>query len=102
MAAAMDEETSASRDGELVDMQGRRLRAPSFPRLTRQTPLQRTLLKRLQRLVLLNRYGQRHLAFSEQESALMRKAIYSVYLDCRELGVGREARTIIGGASRAT
>ena len=81
--------------GELIDMQGRRLRDPQFPKLSRQSPIQRLFLKRLQRLVLLNRYGQRHLAFSEQESFLLKKAIYSVYRDCVELDVLREARAII-------
>jgi hypothetical protein len=81
--------------GEPTDMEGRRLRDPQFPKLSRQSPVQRLFLKRLQRLVLLNRYGQRHLAFSEQESFLLRKAIYSVYRDCVELDVLREARAII-------
>jgi hypothetical protein len=82
-------------EGELVDMNGRRLREPRFPRLTRQSPIQRMFLKRLQRLVLLNRYGQRHLAFSDQETFLLKKGIYSVYRDCVELGVLNEARAII-------
>jgi hypothetical protein len=98
----MEAESGRSGRGDLVDMRGRRLRAPSFPRLGRQTPLQRMFLKRLQRLVLLSRYGQRHLAFSEPETRLMRRAIYSVYLDCLALGVGVEARTIIGRSSRPT
>jgi hypothetical protein len=91
----MDERTAPPERGELVDMQGRRLKTPSFPRLSRQTPLQRQFLRRLERLVLLSRYGQRHLAFSDQEGALMRKAIYSVFLDCRALGVGAEASAIL-------
>ena len=94
----MGEQASRSESGDLVDMRGRRLPAPSFPRLTRQTPLQRTFLQRLQRLVLLSRYGQRHLAFTQAEARLMRRAIYSVYLDCLALGVGGEARAIIGRA----
>ncbi len=81
--------------GELVDMEGRRLREPVFPRLSRQTPIQRIFLKRLQRLVLLGRYGERHLAFSEQETALIRKATYSIYRDCDEMGVLREAKAIV-------
>jgi hypothetical protein len=81
--------------GELIDMQGRRLREPEFPKLARQSPIQRLFLKRLQRLVLLDRYGQRHLAFSDQECFLLKKAIYSVYRDCVELDVPREARAII-------
>ena len=86
-------------DGELVDMQGRRLREPQFPKLTRQSPIQRMFLKRLQRLVLLDRYGQRHLAFSEQEGFLLKKAIYSVYRDCVELDVLKEARAIVRAQS---
>jgi hypothetical protein len=89
------QENPGAMDGELIDMQGRRLREPQFPRLTKTSPIQRTFLKRLQRLVLLDRYGQRHLAFSEQESFLLKKAIYSVYRDCVELDVLREARAII-------
>jgi hypothetical protein len=95
----MDEETVGSGRGELVDMHGRRLRAPSFPRLNRQTPLQRMFLRRLQRLVLLSRYGQRHLALTEHEGWLLRRSIYSVYLDCLALGVAGEARSILGQRS---
>lgn len=82
-------------EGELIDMQGRRLREPQFPKLTKTSPIQKMFLKRLQRLVLLDRYGQRHLAFSEQEGFLLKKAIYSVYRDCVALDVLREARAII-------
>jgi hypothetical protein len=81
--------------GEPLEMPGRRLRDPQFPKLPRQSPVQRLFLKRLQRLVLLERYGQRHLAFSEQECFLLKKAIYSVYRDCVALDVVREARAII-------
>lgn len=87
---------------ELIDLSGRRLREPTFPRITRQSPIQRVFLKRLQRLVLLSRYGQRHLAFTDQEHVLLKKATYSVFRDCVGLGVIKEARAIIrapGGPS---
>lgn len=38
-------------------------------------------------------------AFSEQEDFLLKKAIYSVYRDCVDLGVLREARAIIRAAA---
>jgi len=82
-------------DGDLVDINGRRLERPNFPKLERQTPIQRTFLKRLQRLTLLGRYGERHIAFTDEESALLKSATYSVFQDCVELGVGREARAIL-------
>lgn len=99
-------DTSARDDdgskGGLVDMSGRRLRAPNFPRVTRQNPLQRHFLKRLQRLALLGRYGQEHLAFSETESILIKRATYSVYRDCAALGALWQARAIIKAASEPT
>ena len=95
VAAPARPENRGAMDGELIDMHGRRLREPQFPKLTKTSPIQRMFLKRLQRLVLLDRYGQRHLAFSEQEVFLLKKAIYSVYRDCVELDVLREARAII-------
>ncbi|TAK20138.1 MAG: hypothetical protein EPO26_18755 [Chloroflexota bacterium] len=97
-----DDSAERAERGELIDMSGRRLREPVFPRLTRQTPIQRVFLKRLQRLVLLNRYGQRHLAFSEQENLLLKKAIYSVFQDSADLGVQREARAILDAQALTT
>jgi hypothetical protein len=73
----------------------RRVREPSFPRVSRQTPVQRHFLKRFERLVLLGRYGQRHDVFSETESVLLKKATYSVYQDCAAMGLLDEARAIL-------
>jgi hypothetical protein len=83
------------RRGGRVDVAGRRVQEPSFPRISRRTPIQRYFLKRLERLVLLGRYGQRHLVFSEGETALLKKATYSVYRDCANLGLLDEARSIL-------
>ena len=78
-----------------MDVAGRRVQEPSFPRISRRTPIQRHFLKRLERLVLLGRYGQRHRVFSEGETALVKKATYSVYRDCAEMGLLDEARSIL-------
>jgi hypothetical protein len=93
------ETDEGARQGGTVDVSRRRVREPSFPRVTRQTPIQRHFLRRLRRLVLLSRYGQQQLAFSDTESALLRKATYSVYRDCVEMGVLREARAIVRGST---
>jgi hypothetical protein len=85
------------RAGGRVDLTGRRVRKASFPRISRQTPIQRHFLKRLERLVLLNRYGQQHLVFSETEATLLKRATYSVYRDCAEMGLLEEARSILRG-----
>jgi hypothetical protein len=79
-----------------------RVRKASFPRVSRQTPIQKHFLKRLERLVLLSRYAQQHMAFSDGETALLKKATYSVYRDCVELGVTREARGIIRASTAGT
>jgi hypothetical protein len=71
------------------------VRDPSFPRISRRSPIQREFLKRLERLALLGRYGQRHPVFSPAESALLRKATYSVYQDCAAMGLRDEARAIL-------
>jgi hypothetical protein len=81
--------------GGRVDVAGRRVREARFPRVSRQTPVQRLFLKRLERLVLLGRYGQQHLVYSETEAALLKKATYSVYRDCAQMGLGQEARAIL-------
>jgi hypothetical protein len=83
------------RAGEVIDMSGRRVREPKFPRITRQSPIQRHFLKRLERLVLLSRYGQEHLVFSDTESALLKRSTYSVYRDCVDLGLQREAHAVL-------
>ena len=83
------------RRGGRVNVAGRKVREPSFPRVSRQTPIQRHFLKRLERLVLLGRYGQQHLVFSENEAALLKKATYSVYRDCVQMGLLKEARAIL-------
>jgi hypothetical protein len=83
------------RRGGRVDLASRRVRQASFPRVSRQTPLQRTFLRRLERLTLLSRYGQRHDVFSPDETALMKKATYSVFRDCAEMGLLAEARAIL-------
>jgi hypothetical protein len=59
------------------------------------TPLQRTFLKRLQRLVALDRYAERHLPFSAAETSLIKHCVYSVYQDCLELDLEPEARAIL-------
>jgi hypothetical protein len=63
------------------------------------TPLQRTFLKRLQRLAALDRYAERHLPFSPEETTLIKHAVYSVYRDCLELDVEPEARAILRAAA---
>ena len=83
------------RRGGRVDLAGRRLREPSFPRITRRTPIEQHFLKRLERMVLLSRYGQQHTVFSDTESALLKKGIYSVYRDCAAMGLLKEARAIL-------
>jgi hypothetical protein len=83
------------RPGGRLGAAGRRVRQPSFPRISRRTPIQRHFLKRLERLVLLGRYGQQHLVFSETEGTLLKKATYSVYRDCAQLGLLDEARSIL-------
>jgi hypothetical protein len=83
------------RRGGRVGGAGRRVRDASFPRVSRQTPIQRYFLKRLERLVLLGRYNQKYLVFSESEAALLKKATYSVYRDCAEMGLLDEARSIL-------
>lgn len=52
-------------------------------------------LRRLRRLVALDRDPD----LTDQERRLVRKAIYSTYLDCRALGVGEEARALLSAAS---
>ena len=79
----------------------RDIRPPSFPRLVRQTPIQRAFLKRLQRLSLLGKYGERHIAFADEEVVLLRKATYSTFQDCVDLGVEREARAILRVTDRS-
>lgn len=91
----VSDEDNGGRAGELIDVSGRRVRAPKFPRVDRQSPVQRLFLKRLERLVLLSRYGQEHLVFSDAESALLKRSTYSVYRDCVELGLRREAHAIL-------
>src|SRR5438034_9954289 len=86
---------SAKRRGGRVDAAGRRVREASFPRISRQTPMQRHFLKRLERLVVLGRYGQKHPVFSTREVALLKKATYSVYRDCAAMGLLDEARSIL-------
>ena len=86
---------SGKRRGGRVDEAGRRVRAAIFPRISRQTPLQRHFLERLERLVLLAHQGEQRQLFSEGEAALLKKATYSVYRDCLELGVVAEARSIM-------
>jgi len=83
------------RRGGRVDPGSRRVRQPAFPRVSRQTPLQRHFLRRLERLVLLSRYGETHDVFSPGETALMKKATYSVFRDCTEMGLLTEARVIL-------
>jgi hypothetical protein len=83
------------RRGGRVNVAGRRVSQPSFPRISKKTPIQRHFLKRLERLVLLSRYGQQHLAFSDSEAALLKKATYSVYRDCAQVGVLKEAQSIL-------
>ena len=73
----------------------RQVRRASFPRVSQHTPLQKTFLKRLQRLAALDRYGQLHLPFSEAEGALIKRSLFSVYQDLVELGCQREAKAII-------
>ena len=83
------------RRGGRVDEAGRRVRAASFPRISRQTPLQRHFLKRLERLVLLAHQGEQRQLFTQGEAALLKKATYSVYRDCAEMGLLDEARSIL-------
>jgi hypothetical protein len=87
----MDEQRKPGRTGPA----GRRVRDASFPRVSRQTPLQRHFLKRLERLVSLGRYNQKYLVFSDSETALVKKATYSVYRDCASMGLLDEARSIL-------
>lgn len=84
---------------ELVDVAGRRVSAPRFPRLARRSPVQRLFLRRLQRLALLDRYSETHLTFSPSEIVLLRRAVYSVFRDCLELGVLEDARAILRAAA---
>ena len=86
---------SERRAGGRVDVSRRRIRQPSFPRVSRQTPMQRHFLRRLERLVLLGRYGEKHAVFSPGETALMRRATYSVFRDCADMGLLAEARAIL-------
>jgi hypothetical protein len=65
----------------------------------RLTPLQRTFLKRLQRLAALDRYGETHLPFSPEETTLIKHCVYSVYQDCLELDLEPEARAIVRAAA---
>jgi hypothetical protein len=83
------------RRGGRVDVARRRVREASFPRVSRQTPIQRHFLKRLERLVLLGRYNQRYRVFTDGEAALLKKATYSVYRDCTGMGLLDEARSIL-------
>ena len=63
------------------------------------TPLQRTFLKRLQRLAALDRYAERHLPFTPEETSLIKHAVYSVYQDCLQLDLEPEARGILRAAA---
>jgi len=80
-------------------METSRVRKATFPRVSRRTPLEKHFLRRLVRLTRLSTYGQQHLVFSDGEAALLRKATYSVYRDCVDLGLTREARRVIGGTA---
>lgn len=63
------------------------------------TPLQRTFLRRLQRLAALDRYAEHHLPFTAEETNLIKHAVYSVYQDCLELDLEPEARAILRAAA---
>lgn len=65
----------------------------------RLTPLQRTFLKRLQRLAALDRYAETHLPFSAEETNLIKHSVYSIYQDCLELDLEPEARAILRAAA---
>src|SRR5579884_1591309 len=76
----------------------KQVRRATFPRVTKHTPLQRAFLKRLQRLAALDRYGGEHLPFSEAETALIKRSLFSVYEDLVALDCGREAKAIVRAA----
>ncbi|MFN3974708.1 MAG: hypothetical protein ACK4K2_05485 [Dehalococcoidia bacterium] len=60
------------------------------------TPLQAYFLQRLVRLVHLRQSSAETLAREPWLRRALDKAIYSTFLDCAELGIGAEARLILG------
>lgn len=60
------------------------------------TPLQAYFLQRLVRLVRLRQSSADILAQEPWLRRALDKAIYSTFLDCAELGVGAEARLVLG------
>ncbi|MCS7207217.1 MAG: hypothetical protein NZ951_04680 [Dehalococcoidia bacterium] len=60
------------------------------------TPLQAYFLQRLMRLVRLRQEAGDVLAQEPWLRRAVDKAIYSTFLDCAELGVGAEARLVLG------
>ena len=62
------------------------------------TRLQRLFIARLNRLVHLEATPNRDVDTAQ----LLRRAIYSTYIDCRELGLGDQARSIIRPSNDTT
>lgn len=60
------------------------------------TPLQAYFLQRLVRLVHLRQSSAEILTREPWLRRALDKAIYSTFLDCAELGVGAEARLVLG------
>lgn len=60
------------------------------------TPLQVYFLQRLMRLVRLRQESAQLLAQEPWLRRALDKAIYSTFLDCADLGVGAEARLVLG------
>ena len=70
-------------------------RQPQWPRVSRRTPEQLFFVRRLRRLIALNRYCTSELPTDDPEMRLLRHAIYSTYRDCVDQGLADEAQEIL-------
>lgn len=60
------------------------------------TPLQMFFLRRLERLVRLSHDLGTSLPSEDWRVKLLRRSIYATYYECLELGIGEDARQILG------
>ena len=75
--------------------ESRSIREPQWPRVAPRNGDEVFFLRRLRRLMALNRYCSAELPTEDPEMRLLRHAIYSTYRDCLALGVAGEAREIL-------
>lgn len=70
-------------------------RQPQWPRVSRRSPEQLFFVRRLRRLIALNRYCTSELPTDDPEMRLLRHAIYSTYRDCVAQDLANEAQEIL-------